>query len=407
MIDPSIYSFDIPLLAWLMLGGMLMCMMLIAIVMWPRLARVARRVKRDDRRVDEAVEAWNEGRMKPYPPMSVVVYSNADGDNLRTLLPQILNQDYPAPFEVIVVNDVSGDDTETIVSEMSLEYPNLYMTFAPENSRSLSRRKLAITLAIKAARYDALLLTCGNCRIESPLWARAMMRHIISGKREVVIGYAEPWGDGEEDTDRRRRRRDFDFAWHSIRYLNAAMRHDPLMGTGYNLCYTRRLFFEHKGFSRTLNLTYGDDDVFISEIANGDNTAVELSHAGRVKSVEHSPADLHDAYRQRRNFTAQFLRRGPYMSMGFTSLLWWLWPVFGGLAVWFALPSLVGAAAVFLSAMIFILVNAALWCRCMRSLSLKPLFMSVAWMSWTRPLRTMRHALRLRSSRKINLTQTV
>ena len=407
MIDPSFYSIELSPAAWIMLGVMLLCMTVIAVVMWPRTLRVSRRVRRDDMRVEEAVEAWDQGRMKPYPPVSVVVYSHVDGTNLRTLLPQILNQDYPAPLEVIVVNDESGDDTETIVSELSMQYPNLYMTFAPENSRSLSRRKLAITLAIKAARYDALLLTCGNCRVESPLWVRAMMRHLISGRREVVIGYAEPWGDGEEDTDRRRRRRDFDFAWHSIRYLNSALCRNPLMGTGYNLSYTRRLFFEHKGFSSTLNLNYGDDDVFVSEIADGENTAVELSHAGRVKSVEHSPADLHDTYRQRRNFTARFLRRGPFRAMGLTSLMWWLWPVAGGLAVWLGLPSLIPAAIVVVLGVAFVLIHSALWHRCMRALGLKPLFMSVAWLALTRPLRTLRHSLRSRSSRKVNLTQTV
>lgn len=407
MIDPSLYSLELTPLAWVVLGAMLLCMIVIAVVLWPRLLRVARRVRRDDGRVEEAVEAWKQGRMKPYPPVSVVVYSQSDGENLRTLLPQILNQDYPAPLEVIVVNDESSDDTETVVSELSMQYPNLYMTFAPVNSRSLSRRKLAITLAIKAARYDALLLTCGNCRIESPLWARAMMRHLISGRREVVIGYCRPWGCFEEDTDRRRRRRDFDFAWHCVRYLNSAIRRKPLMGMGYNLSYTRRLFFEHKGFSQTLNLNFGDDDVFVSEIADGRNTAVELSHAGRVCSVEHSPADNHDTYRQRRDFTSKFLRRGPFIAMGLTSLMWWVWPVLAGFAIWLSLPSLVGLAAVVVAALIFCLINAAIWRRALRALGLKPLFMSVAWMSWSRPLRTLRHRLRAITRRRANLTQLI
>lgn len=398
MIRPELYSLDIAPLAWGMLAAMLLCLMLIAILWWPRLRRVRRQVAFDDE-----AQLPDDG----YPPVSVIVYSQADGHNLRTLLPQILNQDYPAPMEVIVVNDESADNTETIVGELELQYPNLYMTFAPERSRSLSRRKLSITLGIKAARYDALLLTCGNCRVDSPLWMRSMMRSMIGGAKEVVIGYAEPWGDDAPDTDRRGRRRAFDDLWQSVRMLSSALRHRPFMATGYNMAYTRRLFFEHKGFSRTLNLNYGDDDIFISEIATRTNTAVELSHASRVRALEHSPADLHDAYRIRRDFTARYLRRAPFRVLAFTSILWWLWPLCAAAAIWLALPSLVVAAAVFVLTLTFCLIHASQWRRTARALSLRPLFLTVPWLAWLRPFRTLRHRLRGRRLRRSNLTQVI
>lgn len=401
MIDPIIYSLEVEPVAWGLLGVMVLCMVVIAALWWPRLRRVRRQVAFDD---DAPLP--DDG----YPAVSVIVYSQADGHNLRTLLPQILNQDYPAPMEVIVVNDESADNTETIVGELELQYPNLYMTFAPERSRSLSRRKLSITLGIKAARYDVLLLTCGNCRVDSPLWIRSMMRSMIGGSKEVVIGYAEPWGDdGEPDTDRRCRRRAFDDQWQAVRMLGSASAGRPFMATGYNLAYTRRLFFDHKGFSRTLNLNYGDDDIFISEIATRANTAVELSHAARVRSLEHSPAELHDAYRQRRDFTARYLPRRSFRSMALTSLLWWLWPPLGVAAAWLGWPSLVPAVAVVVLALAFCFIHGAQWRRTARSLGLRPLFFTVPWLAWHRPLRTFRHRLRSRSShnRRANLTQLV
>lgn len=403
MIDPIIYSLEVKPVVWVLLGVMAVCMVLIAALMWPRLRRVTAAVKRDDADMEEDTPADGD-----YPAVSVIVYSQADGNNLRTLLPQILNQDYPAEMEVIVVNDESADDTQTIVGELEMRYPNLYMTFAPERSRNLSRRKLSITLGIKAARFDALLLTHGNCRVESPLWMRSMMRHLAGGRKEVVIGYAEECGpDGEPDTDRRRRRRAFDMLWHSVRYLSSALRHRPFMADGRNLAYTRRLFFEHKGFSRTLNLNYGDDDIFVNEIATGANTAVELSHASRVLSLEQSPAKLHDTYRQRRDFTAGYLPRRSYRAMGFTSLLWWLWPLAGAGAVVLSLPSLVVAAAVLVLGTAFCLIHGSIWRKCSRALGLRPLRLTVPWFSWHRPMRTLRHRLHARKFRKSNYTQLV
>lgn len=395
MIDPSIYNINLPWMAWAALGLMVALMAVIAMIMWPKLVRTARRVKADD-----------EASMPTggYPSVSVVVYAKADGENLRTLLPQILEQDYPAQMEVIVVNDASIDNTETIVSELELRYSNLYMTFTPDQSRSLSRRKLSLTLGIKAARYDVVLLTCGNCRVESNQWMRAMMRHIVAGK-EVVLGYAEPWGDDEPDNDRRKRRRAFDTLWQSVRWISSAICGHPIMGTGYNLAYLRRLFFQHKGFSQTLHLTYGDDDLFVNEIATGRNTAVELSHAARIVSMEHSPAELHDNYRMRRDFTASMLPRRSFLTMGLTSWLWWLWPLAGVAAGWLAWPSAVGAASAVAIAVIFMLLHAMLWRRCSRALGLRPLFWTVPFMAWTRWMRTLRHKLRGQSSHKSYYTR--
>lgn len=398
MIDPTLYSININPVAWAALGVMVLCLLLIALIWWPKMWRIRRKMASDN-----AKELPEEG----YPAVSVIVYSHADGENLRTLLPQILEQDYPAPMEVIVVNDESSDDTETIVGELELTYPNLYMTFVPERSRSLSRRKLSITLGIKAARYDALLLTHGNCRVESPRWIRSMMAPMIGGRKEVVIGYATPWGDDAPDTDRRRRRRAFDDMWHSVRMLSNAIVRRPIMATGYNLAYTRSLFFKHKGFSKTLIYNYGDDDMFITEIANRRNTAVVLSDDARVKSLEYAPAQFHDTYRMRRDFTSQFLPRRSFRSMGFTSVLWWLWPIFGAVAVWFSLPSLIVAAAVALLAITFTLVHGSKWRKTARCLGLRPLFFTVPWLAWHRPLRTLRHKIRGKRNRKSNLTQVV
>lgn len=398
-IPAELYSLEISPLAWAVLGAMVLTMTIIALILWPKLLRVRRRVRLDNAQMNTMAP-----NTMALPPVSVVVYSQADGENLRTLLPQILNQDYPAPMEVIVVNDKSADDTETIVTGLEMQYSNLYMTFAPEDSRNLSRRKLSITLGVKAARYDALLMTTGNCRINSPHWMRAMMRHIAAGK-EVVIGYASTAAlNAAPDCDKRFRRRAFDVLWEGVRYLSAAICGRPLRATGCNLAYSRRLFFEQKGFSRTLNLHFGDDDIFISEIATRANTAVELSDDGRVIATEQAPARMHDVYRLRRDFTARRLRRAPYRSMALTSILHWVWPPLAVAAVLTGLPSLIPATAALILTIIFLVLNSMMWRRTAVALDSRPLRWTIPLLSWSRPLRTLRHRLRGLRNRRANLT---
>lgn len=396
-INPELYSLAFPSVVWILAGVALLSMIVIALIWWPRFLSVSRRVKADD-----ATELPEDPAA--FPPVSVVVHTRGDARNLCTLLPQILEQDYPAPMEVIVVNDFANDETATIVAQLEMEYPNLYMTFAPERSRSLSRRKLCITLGIKAARYDVVVFTSGNCRIESPYWLQRMTSHLADYHKDIVIGYARPWGEDEPDTDARRRRRAFDDQWADARYLSAAIHGHTYMGTGYNLAYRRRIFFDHKGFSRTLNLNYGDDDIFIHEIATPTNTAVELSHEGRVRADEHSPAWSHDSLRCRRDFTARYLPRTPYLLGALSSWAWWVSPACAVAAAVLALPSLVVAAGLFILGLTFGLTHQIIYRKCARALELRSLFWTVPWLSLMRPLRTLRHIFRGRRQRRDNFT---
>ncbi|MDE7410662.1 MAG: hypothetical protein K2M94_01310 [Paramuribaculum sp.] len=398
MIDPVYYSLDFSETALWLLIAMAVITIANALIMWRKLIRVTRKVNSDD----EAALP-DSG----YPAASVIIYSRADGENLTTLLPQILNQDYPAPFEVIVVNDKIDDYTEGVISELELQYSNLYMTFTPDNTRNLSRRKLSLTLGIKAARYNAIIHTQGNCRVNSPLWLRSMMRHFIDGK-SVVIGYATNMGPNDtEDCDKNKRRRAFDDVWQSVRYLSAAIKNKAHRGDACNLAYSRDLFFAVKGYSNTLNLTYGDDDLFVNEISTADNTATELSHNGRVDIAHYSPAIHHATERARRDFTAGMLPREPFIIMALSSWLWWVGAAAGIAAAVTGLPSLIPAVTAFAIACIFTIIYIKLWRKCSIALGYRKLRFTIPILAMLRPLRTAIHQLTGRRWHNAHFTNTI
>jgi len=69
------------------------------------------------------------------PGVSVIVYANDNAAELREMLPEVLNQNYPAgKLEVIVVNDGSVDDITDVVNYLGQEYRNLYITFVPDQA---------------------------------------------------------------------------------------------------------------------------------------------------------------------------------------------------------------------------------------------------------------------------------
>ena len=210
------------------------------------------------------------------PPLSVIICAHEEVENLRRNLPAILEQDYPQ-FEVIVINDGEKGESEDYLTQLENRYSNLYHSFVPDSSRYISRKKLAVTLGIRAARYDWLVLTEANCCPQSNQWLRLMARNFTS-RTEVVLGYS----GYERGRNWLHRRAAFDNLFTAMRYLGFALTGSPYMGIGRNLAYRKALFFDQKGFSAHLNLRRGDDDLFINQVARRDNTRVETDPAATV-----------------------------------------------------------------------------------------------------------------------------
>lgn len=205
------------------------------------------------------------------PPVSVIIYAHEEAENLRRNLPSILEQDYPQ-YEVIVITDGQDDGSEDYLTQLEEHYPHLYHSFIPDSSRYISRKKLAVTLGIKASKYEWMVLTEANCQPQSKLWLQRIARNFTS-RTEMVLGYSSY----ERGKGWFHKRVCFDNLFCSMRYLSSALSGHPYMGMGRNLAYRKELFYHHKGLSAHLNLQRGDDDLFINQAANGNNTRVECS----------------------------------------------------------------------------------------------------------------------------------
>lgn len=217
--------------------------------------------------VDKGKIVYNE----ELPPLSIIICAHDESYNLRRNLPAILEQDYPQ-FEVIVVNDGSTDESDDILKLLSNQYPHLYHTFTPESSRYISRKKISTTLGIKASKYPWLVFTEANCKPTSNQWLKQMARN-FTPDTDIVLGYS----NCKQTKGWMNRKTTFDLFFHSVRYLGYALCGKPFMGIGRNMAYRKELFFREKGFSNQLNLLRGEDNLFINQIANENNTRVETS----------------------------------------------------------------------------------------------------------------------------------
>ncbi len=211
-------------------------------------------------------------------PVSVVICARDEEQNLRQFLPLFLEQDYPE-FEVIVVNDGSTDGTEDYLSLMRKSYPNLRTSFVPNGTANISTKKLAITIGIKAAKHELILLSDADCMPEGKDWIQKMARNFMPSV-EFVLGY----GGYLRKRGLLNKIIKFDTLFTAIQYLGMAQNRFPYMGVGRNLAYRKSTFFNKKGFAGLLHLQSGDDDLFVNHSATAENTRIEVDKSSTTWS---------------------------------------------------------------------------------------------------------------------------
>lgn len=212
-------------------------------------------------------------------PVSVIICARNEEDNLYNHLPKVLEQDYPE-FEVIVVVDQTVDDSKHIIRAYQKDFPHLRFIEMERNPHRTFGKKVPLTVGIKGAKYDHLLLIDADCYPKSKKWISQMMRNYTEGT-EIVIGY----GPYEKKKGLLNKFIRFDTSVIASTYLAFAKNKRPYMAVGRNMSYAKSKWYEVDGFKKHYHIQSGDDDLFMQDAATRKNVKIEWSANSWVYSL--------------------------------------------------------------------------------------------------------------------------
>lgn len=243
--------------------------------------------------------------------VSVIICAKNEAENLKEKLELFANQVY-AKFELVLINDRSTDNTLDIMEsfketfEEQLKYRNITVKIVniQENEQFWGSKKYALTLGIKAASNELLLLTDADCEPVSPLWIQEMCNQ-FSAEKSIILGYGGYRFVKNSFLNKIIR---FETLMTAIQYFSYAKLGIPYMGVGRNLAYTKTQFFAASGFANHMHLRSGDDDLFINQIAHKKN--IEVCYTPNSFTISEPKTSFKDWSLQKRRHisTASFYK---------------------------------------------------------------------------------------------------
>jgi glycosyltransferase involved in cell wall biosynthesis len=204
-------------------------------------------------------------------PVSVIICARDEAANLAKYLPGALVQKYNTTHEVIVINDNSFDESKYILEEYQRTFKHLQLVELKQEARFIPGKKFPLSVGIKTAKHEVLLMTDADCVPATEYWIERMQEG-YKENTEIVLGY----GAFYKKKDFLNKLIRWETFHTALQYLSYAAAGLPYMGVGRNLSYKKTVFFRHKGFSSHNHVASGDDDLFINLAATKHNTQIMI-----------------------------------------------------------------------------------------------------------------------------------
>ncbi|HYE95693.1 MAG TPA: glycosyltransferase [Rubricoccaceae bacterium] len=294
------------------------------------------------------------GRRGDLPFVSVIIPARDEAASIEACLSSVFANDCPPDrFEVIVVDDLSADDTPAVVRRLMPRWnppgapERLRLLQMPENLERLrAHKKRAIEKGIEAARGSLILTTDADCFVP-PGWIREMAACFEDadadpGMKPVTAFVSGPvlFCSGDHPLLHMQA---LEFLGLVAAGAGAIGIGRPTICNGANVAYRKDVFQALGGFRGIDHLTSGDDELLMQKVAAETPHRVRFCAAPEAAVVTEPLRSLRAFFGQRRRWAS---KGAHYPSRPLVALLVGIYGFYFGLLVgvlaWPFVPALGG-----------------------------------------------------------------
>ena len=219
---------------------------------------------------------------------------------LEKNLSAFLKQSYPT-FEIVLIDDASSDDSLEVMERFESEFSNIKIVKVDNVEAFWGNRKFALTLGIKAAKYEHLLFTSIQCQPKSDEWISSMSGQFET-KKTIVLGYANFEKVKNSPLNLFYR---FEKVLNTISTFGWTKFGWAYQGDGKNLAYTKTEFFRARGFTDHMKIRLGEDILFINQASNVTNTTISFDEESNI--VVPNPSKFSHWFNEKRRVQEAYL----------------------------------------------------------------------------------------------------
>lgn len=192
------------------------------------------------------------------PKLSLIIAAKNEEKNIISLIDSLEKLNYPLEnFEVIIVDDNSADKTAKLIQSRISDKNNF--TFIKADDKKMEGKKGALSLGIKSAKNNFIVITDADCKPESN-WLNAVAGGLDYGY-DFVFGVA-PIQTGKTFVEKLSA---FENLRNSYLTIAAVGLNIPYSAAARSFAFRKSSFERIGGYSNTAETLSGDDDLLIRE----------------------------------------------------------------------------------------------------------------------------------------------
>ena len=214
-----------------------------------------------------------------FQSVSILVVVKNEAENLKKLIPILLNQQYQGLWDIHIVDDHSMASPLELWQDPAFNHSRLHLHRLPSDKAG---KKQGLAYGLDKVTYDYVLLTDADCRPVSQNWLNLMQTALEDN--EIVLGYS-PYLQTNTFLNQTIR---LETDYTALMYLSSALYGQGYMGVGRNLLYHKSIAVSSQNLQKHKSLLSGDDDLMVNELSHTYQFSIQIDPFSFVESIPKS-----------------------------------------------------------------------------------------------------------------------